>query len=60
MPAYFVAQIRIENPETYRDYLAGFMEIFERHDGKLLVTSARELEIVEGECRTIWQAAAFN
>lgn len=48
MPAFFIAQIRIEDPEVYRDYLAGFMPIFERHGGRLLVTSAKPVERLEG------------
>ena len=48
MPAYFVAQIEIFDPEGYKDYLAGFMPIFERHGGRLLATTATETEVIEG------------
>ena len=48
MPAYFIAQIDVHDPETYRHYLAGFFPIFERHDGELLVASFTETEVIEG------------
>ena len=49
MPAYVIAQIEITDPEGYQDYLAGFMTIFNRHQGRLLVTSSSEVRVVEGE-----------
>ncbi|SLN52306.1 hypothetical protein ROA7450_02624 [Roseovarius albus] len=48
MPAYVIAQIDIHDPEEYQIYLQGFMPIFERYDGKLLVTSAKEPILLEG------------
>lgn len=48
MPAYVVAQIGIEDPEGYREYLAGFMPIFSKYDGKLLATTKNETIVVEG------------
>lgn len=36
MPAYFIAQLNIRDPDGYQAYLAGFMPIFERYNGKLL------------------------
>ncbi len=49
MSAYMIAQIRIDDPERYKAYLAGFMPVFERHGGELLVTSSNEAEVIEGE-----------
>jgi uncharacterized protein (DUF1330 family) len=37
MSAYVLAQIQIDDPDEYQNYLAGFMPIFERHGGELLV-----------------------
>ena len=31
MTAYVLAQLRIDDPDEYQNYLAGFMPIFERH-----------------------------
>lgn len=36
MTHYFVAQIRIHNPEEYEKYLENFDEIFSRYKGKYL------------------------
>ena len=49
MPAYFIAQINVTDPDGYKDYLAGFMPIFQRHGGTLLATSGKEIEVIEGE-----------
>lgn len=49
MPAYFIAQIDIHDSEEYQKYLNGFMPIFERHKGRLLVTSSKQPRIVEGD-----------
>ena len=51
-----VAQIDIRDPEAYQAYLAGFMPIFEKYGGQLLVTSRSETEVLEGDwnrCRTV-------
>ena len=48
MSAYFIAQIDIHDPDEYQNYLKGFMPIFERHGGRLLVSSAEEPKVVEG------------
>ncbi len=48
MTAYFIAQIEVDDPEGYQDYLAGFMPIFERHGGQLLATSGKPIEVIEG------------
>jgi uncharacterized protein (DUF1330 family) len=37
MSAYVLAQIQIDDPDEYQNYLAEFMPIFERHGGELLV-----------------------
>jgi uncharacterized protein (DUF1330 family) len=44
-----VAQIQINDPDEYNKYLAGFIPIFERYGGELLVTSKFETEVLEGE-----------
>ena len=49
MPAYFIAQIQIDDPDRYQDYLAGFMPIFERHGGRLLTVSSKPVDIIEGD-----------
>ena len=48
MSAYVIAQIEVHDPETYKNYLADFMPVFERHGGKILGRSL-EAEVVEGE-----------
>lgn len=49
MSAYMIAQIEISDIEEYQLYLAGFMPIFQRHGGELLVTTKSETIVVEGE-----------
>ena len=49
MSAYALAQVRINDPETYQKYLAGFMPVFERHGGELLATSRNTTTVIEGE-----------
>lgn len=46
MPIYIVAQINIEDRDTYARYEAGFMEIFDRYEGELLAVdeAVKELE----------------
>ncbi|MEM7222680.1 MAG: DUF1330 domain-containing protein [Pseudomonadota bacterium] len=48
MSAYMIAQIEITDPEAYQVYLAGFMPIFQRHEGELLATSSGRTEVLEG------------
>ena len=48
MSAYVIAQIEVFDPETYKNYLAGFMPVFERHGGRIVGRSP-EAEVVEGE-----------
>ncbi len=49
MSAYMVGQLRINDPEEYGKYLAGFLPIFERYGGELLATTKSETEVIEGE-----------
>ena len=49
MSAYVIGQLKINDPEAYKEYLAGFMPSFERHGGELLATSAKETRVLEGE-----------
>ena len=49
MSAYMIAQIEINDPDEYQNYLAGFMPIFQRYGGELLATSKNETVVVEGE-----------
>ena len=44
-----LAQIEVGDPEEYKNYLAGFMPIFERHGGELLATSKNQTVVIEGE-----------
>lgn len=48
MPAYFIADISIHDPDGYQAYLAGFMDIFDRIGGKLKVVSLAEVDVIEG------------
>jgi uncharacterized protein (DUF1330 family) len=48
MTAYVLAQIQIDDPDEYQNYLAGFMPIFERHGGELLATSKNQTTVIEG------------
>ena len=36
MPVYIVAQIRIDDRETYGQYEAGFMQIFQQYQGEIV------------------------
>ena len=47
MAAFVIAQIKIEEPEGYKEYLEGFMPIFDSYGGKILATS-RDTDVVEG------------
>lgn len=49
MSAYMVGQIRINDPEEYSKYLAGFLPIFKRYGGELLATTRADTEVLEGE-----------
>ena len=48
MSAFFIADIRIHDPQRYQAYLAGFMEIFERHGAKLRFISSAPVELIRG------------
>lgn len=45
MSIYLVAQINIEDRDTYARYEAGFMEIFDRYDGELLAVDQAVTEL---------------
>ena len=49
MSAYMVAQIDIHDPAEFQSYLDGFMPIFKRYEGELLVTSRFDTEVIEAE-----------
>lgn len=49
MSAFFIAQLNIHDPDNYKNYLAGFMPIFERYGGELIITSSKTIELIEGE-----------
>ena len=49
MSARMVAQIRVDNPEEYQEYLGGFLPIFEKHGGELLATSRNQTVVIEGD-----------
>lgn len=49
MSTYMIAQIEINDPEEYQNYLAGFMPIFQKYGGELLATSKNETFVIEGE-----------
>ncbi len=48
MTVYAVALLSIHDREEYANYEAGFLEIFARHDGKILSVDEAP-EILEGE-----------
>lgn len=48
MTVYAIATITIHDPERYAVYGAGFMEIFNRHGGKLLAVDDAPV-VLEGE-----------
>ena len=49
MSVYVIAQIEIEDRERYGVYEAGFLEIFQRHEGRLLAVDENQ-QAIEGEC----------
>jgi uncharacterized protein (DUF1330 family) len=48
MAVYIIAQINIHDRAEYEKYSAGFLDVFARHSGELLVVS-EEPTVVEGE-----------
>jgi uncharacterized protein (DUF1330 family) len=46
MPGYVIAQIKVRDVDEYRNYLAGFMEVFTPFEGKVLVATD-EVEVLE-------------
>ena len=47
MATFIVAQINIEDRDTYARYESGFMEIFDRYDGELLAVD-EAVSVLEG------------
>jgi uncharacterized protein (DUF1330 family) len=48
MPVYLIAQLNVHDRARYAEYVAGFMEIFARYDGRLLSVD-EEPKLLEGE-----------
>lgn len=48
MTVYIVALIHIHNREAYKDYEAGFMDIFQQYQGKMLAVDDAPITL-EGE-----------
>ena len=48
MSVLIIAQIRIHDRERYEKYAEGFLGVFERYDGELLVVSEDPV-VLEGE-----------
>lgn len=48
MSAYIVAEITITDRERYREYEAGFMDVFGAFDGKMLAVDEAP-EVLEGD-----------
>jgi uncharacterized protein (DUF1330 family) len=47
MSSYFIAQIKINNPEEYGKYLEGVDEVFAKFNGKYLTVDDKP-EVIEG------------
>ncbi|HVN58832.1 MAG TPA: DUF1330 domain-containing protein [Bacteroidales bacterium] len=54
MKYYFIAQIKIEDPDEYEKYLEGFDEVFSKYDGAFLVIDEHP-EVLEGS----WNYSKF-
>jgi uncharacterized protein (DUF1330 family) len=50
MPAYVIAKVTISDPNTYANYVNGFMAAFTPFGGKLLSVDEAP-EVIEGEWR---------
>jgi len=48
MPVYIVAQLNVHDRARYAEYVAGFMEIFSKYDGRLLSVEEQP-KTLEGE-----------
>ena len=49
MPAgYVIAQLKVTNPENYKEYVAKVSEVVKKYDGEYLVRNG-EYQVVEGE-----------
>ncbi len=49
MAGYVIAQIKVNDPEPYKEYVRQNSEIVEKYGGKFLVRGG-EMEVLEGEC----------
>lgn len=47
MPVYLIANIRIEDRQRYSQYEAGFLDVFDKYEGKLLAVDEGQ-RTVEG------------
>ena len=48
MPAYVIGQVTIHDSVEFKKYLSGFMPLFTRFSGRVLVSS-EDAEIIEGQ-----------
>ncbi|UCF79476.1 MAG: DUF1330 domain-containing protein [Candidatus Eiseniibacteriota bacterium] len=48
MSSYFIALIDIHNPEQYKDYLAGFDEVFKKYKGQVVCVEENP-RVLEGD-----------
>ena len=49
MAGYVIAQIKVNEPEAYKEYVKQNTAIVEKYGGKFLVRGG-EMEVLEGEC----------
>jgi uncharacterized protein (DUF1330 family) len=45
---YVIAQLKVTNPENYKEYVAKVSEVVKKYDGEYLVRNG-EYQVVEGE-----------
>lgn len=48
MAGYVIAQVEVHDAEEYKKYLAGFMDVFNQFNGRILVATDK-MEILEGK-----------
>jgi uncharacterized protein (DUF1330 family) len=49
MSAYVIAQIQMDDPVEYQKYVSGFLPIFTRDGGEIIVTTKEECAVMEGQ-----------
>ena len=49
MAGYIIAQIKVNDPEPFKDYVKRNTPVVEKYGGKFLVRGG-EMEVLEGEC----------